>query len=183
MKILSIVGSMRKGSFSKKLATAAAKHAPEDFAFDQTDTRDVPLYDQELDVETKPAGVARLIEQIENSDALLFVLPEYNHGIPGPLKNAIDWASRPAFRSPLPDKPSLVIACSMSPAGGALAHDHLLTVLHGTLTPVFLMPSFLVPSVHEEFDDEGMLKDELTTMRLVRTLADFGDWAKSLDPA
>lgn len=177
MKMLSIIGSLRKDSFSKKLAAAAEALAPEGFRFDQTDTRDVPLYNQDFDGESKPAGVTQLLAQIDASDGLLFVLPEYNYGIPGTLKNAIDWASRPAFRSPLKGKPSLIVACSMAPTGGARVYNQLATVLGGTLTPVYLMPSFLVPAVHEKFDASGALIDETTEARLKRTLQDFGTWA------
>lgn len=177
MKILSMIGSLRKDSFSKKLALAAESHAPEDTEFDRTDAGAVPLYNQDLDTDEKPPGVVELFEKIEVADGLLFVLPEYNYGIPGTLKNAVDWASRPAFRSPIKDKPSLIIACSMAPTGGARAYNQLSVVLGGTLTPVYLMPSFLVPAVHEKFDASGILTDETTKKRLTRTLSDFCGWA------
>ena len=105
--------------------------------------------------------------------------PEYNYGIPGQLKNWIDWASRPAFRSPLKDKPALVIAASMAPTGGARAHQHLTQVLGGTLTPCYLAPSFLVPSVHQVFDDDGSIADEVVRGRLEKNLGAFAEWARS----
>ncbi len=177
MKVLALIGSLRKDSFCRKLGLAARSAAPAGHAFELTDARELPLYDQDLDGEEKPAAVQRLLEAVEAADALLVISPEYNYGIPGPLKNAIDWASRPAFRSPLKDKPTLVIACSLAPTGGARAHTQLCTVLSGTLTPVFPMPAFLVPAVHEKFDDSGALVDELTAGRLTRTLEQFGEWA------
>ena len=91
----------------------------------------------------------------------------------------IDWASRPAYNSPLKGKPSLVIALSVAPSGGARAHSQLGTVLAGTLTPVFVGPGFLVPAVHEKFDEHGALSDELTGLRLSRTLEEFVAWARS----
>jgi chromate reductase len=108
------------------------------------------------------------------------VTPEYNYGIPGALKNLIDWASRPAFRSPLKGKPALIVAFSLAPAGGARAYAQLSAVLGGTLTPVFLAPSFLVPSVHEKIDESGALTDEQTRTRLARTLEEFGAWVVRL---
>jgi chromate reductase len=177
LKILSIIGSLRKESFSRKIALAAESHAPDGILFERTNASQVALYDEDLDTEDKPAGVRDFLEAIESADALLFVLPEYNYGIPGPLKNAIDWASRPAFRSPLRGKPSLIIACSMAPTGGARAYAQLSTVLGGTLTPVYLMPSFLIPTVHEKFDASGALIDETTRSRLTRTLDDFCTFA------
>lgn len=179
MKILAFIGSLRGESFSRKLARAAEAAAPQGMTFEFTDGRDLPLYDQDLDSEDKPAAVRSLIEQVEGADALLFVTPEFNYGIPGPLKNAIDWASRPAYRSPLKDKPSLVIAHSIAPSGGVRAELQLGSVLKGTLTPVFGAPSFAIAAIHEKFDASGALSDERTRMRLAKTLEDFGSWAQS----
>ena len=107
------------------------------------------------------------------------VTPEFNYGIPGPLKNAIDWASRPAYRSPIKDKPSLIIALSIAPTGGARAELQLATVLKGTATPTFVGPSFAIPAVHEKFDASGALVDDMTKLRLSKTLEDFCAWAET----
>ena len=177
VKILVLLGSLRKASFSRKVVLAVEALAPEGMHFEVTDGRDLPLYDQDLDTEDKPAGVDALVAQINAADALLFVTPEFNYSIPGPLKNAIDWASRPAFRSPLKDKPSLVIAHSPAPSGGSCCYKELLAVLKGTLTPTYLGPSFTISAVHEKFDGDGALIDEITQARLTRTLQGFGTWA------
>ncbi len=126
---------------------------------------------------TSPPACRVLVDQINTADALLFVTPEFNYSIPGPLKNAIDWASRPAFRSPLKDKPSLVFAHSPAPSGGSCVYKELLAVLKGTLTPTYLGPSFTISAVHEKFDGDGALIDEVTKVRLTRTLQDFETWA------
>ena len=181
MKILIAIGSLRAASFTKKLAQATAAAGPDGTEFEIIDGRDLPLYDQDLDGDEKPAAVEQLADQINGADALIFVTPEFNYGIPGTLKNLIDWASRPAFKSPLKDKPSLLIALSLAPTGGARAHGQLSAVLSGTLTPVFLGPSFLVPAVHEKFDETGALTDDLTKGRLVKTLEGFVAWASSLN--
>ena len=89
-------------------------------------------------------------------------------------------ASRPPFESLLRGKPTLVAAISPASTGGVRAHGQLSAVLAGTLTPVFVAPSFLVPAVHEKFDESGALVDERTRSRLVRTLAEFTDWARRL---
>ena len=180
MKILVLVGSLRAAAFSRKLAIAVAGLAPDGIECELVDGRDLPLYDQDLDGEEKPAAVRRLLDQVSGADGLLFVTPEFNYGIPGPLKNAIDWASRPAYQSPLKGKPSLVIGLSLSPLGGVRAYDQLGTVLSGTLTPTFLGPSFLVPAIHEKFDDAGHLTDEVTRARLERTWPAYVEWARSL---
>lgn len=179
MKVLCWVGSLRSGSFGGRLAGAVAQ-AADGMTFETVDGRDLPHYDQDLDGDDKPAPVVRLLEQVTACDAMVFVTPEFNYGIPGPLKNAIDWASRPAYRSPLKGKPSLVIAYSIAPTGGLRAHQHLCDVLAGTLTPVHLGPTFIVPAVHEKLDDDGTLTDELTKVRLERTLGEFGAWARTL---
>jgi len=176
LKVLIVIGSLREGSFSRKLARAAGELGPDGMEFEIIDGRDLPLYDQDLDTDEKPPAVQILVEQIAGADALFFVTPEFNYGIPGSLKNLIDWASRPAFRSPLKDKPALLAALSPAPAGGARVYAQLATVLSGTLTPTFLAPSFLVPAVHEKFDEAGVLIDEQTKRRLVRTLEEFGTW-------
>jgi chromate reductase len=178
VKILVVVGSLRRAAFSRKLAQAAVSLAPEGAELELIDGRDLPHYDQDLDGEEKPEPVRKLVEQLNASDALLFVCPEFNYGIPGSLKNLIDWASRPAFRSPLKGKPSLIVGISIAPSGGARAHVQLSSVLAGTLTPVFVGPSFLVPAAHEKFGADGALSDEAIARRLSSTLQAFVAWAK-----
>ena len=180
MKTLILLGSLRAASFSRKLALAAQAAAPDSMTFEIIDGRDVPLYNQDLDGEEKPAAVQVLLDQVTAADGLLFVTPEFNYGIPASLKNMIDWASRPAFKSPLKGKPALVMSQSVAPAGGARVWAQLTSVLGGTLTPTYLAPSFAVGASHEKFDESGVLTDDLTRMRLERTLADFERWAQSL---
>ncbi|MDC1295499.1 NAD(P)H-dependent oxidoreductase [Myxococcota bacterium] len=180
MKVLVLLGSLRAASFTRKLGLAAESVAPDGMTFDYTDGGDVPLYNQDLDGDEKPAAVTVLLNQVSNADGLLFVTPEFNYGIPASLKNMIDWASRPAFKSPLKGKPSLVMAQSVAPSGGARVWAQLTSVLGGTLTPTHLAPSFTVGAAHEKFDESGALTDELTRVRLERTLAAFELWAKSL---
>lgn len=179
MKVLIWVGSLRRDSFSLKLAQAAAELAPDNMSCEFTDCGEVPLYNQDLDGEEKPRAVQTLLDQVNGADALIFVTPEFNYGIPGPLKNAIDWASRPAFRSPLLGKPSLVIAHSISPSGGARVHVQLSSVLNGTSTPLFLSPSITVSAVHKKFDESGALSDDLIKLQFTQNLADFGAWVGS----
>ena len=177
MKILVVVGSLRAAALSRKLAKAAVELAPEGAQLELVDGRDLPHYDQDLDGDDKPAPVKELFAQLEASDGVVFVCPEFNYGIPGSLKNLVDWASRPAFRSPLKGKPALIVALSIAPTGGARAHLQLSSVLAGTLTPVFVGPSFLVPAAHEKFDESGTLTDEVTKQRLAKTLQGFAAWA------
>jgi len=180
VKLLIVVGSLRAGSRSRRLAEAAVTLAPAGASCEVTDGRALPHYDEDLDGEEKPAAVREAMEGLAAADGVVFVTPEYNYGIPGSLKNWIDWTSRPAFRSPLKDKPALVLAHSIAPTGGARAHSQLSSVLAGTLTPVFVGPSFLVPAAHEKFDAAGALVDEVTRKRLERTLVQFTEWVRGL---
>jgi len=180
MKIVIVVGSLRAASFSRKLALAAASMAPQGVETELIDGRDLPLYDQDLDGEEKPAPVRMLLDCVSEADGLLFISPEFNYGIPGTLKNLIDWASRPAYNSPLKDTPALIVAHSVAPAGGARAHSQLGTVLAGTLSPVFVGPGFLIPGVHEKFDGDGVLTDEAIRQRLAVTVQQFVEWVGRL---
>jgi arylsulfatase A-like enzyme/NAD(P)H-dependent FMN reductase len=180
VKILALVGSLRGASFSRRLALAAAQLAPPDVAIALEDGRDLPLFDQDLEVDPRPEPVQRLVESVSDADALLFVTPEYNCGVPGSLKNLIDWASRPPLQSPLKGRPAMIMALSPAQTGGARVHAQLTAVLGGTLTPLHVAPGFLVPAVHEKFDAEGRLVDERTRQRLEKTLGAFVHWARPL---
>jgi len=179
VKLLVVLGSLRADSFCKKLAKAVAGQLPSDVAVTQIDGGDLPLYNQDLDGEDKPAPVQNLINHVTSADALLFITAEFNYGIPGPLKNLIDWASRPAYASPLKGKPALIMAHSIAPTGGARAHVQLSSVLSGTLTHLFVAPSFLVPSVHEKFNDKCVLTDEFMNVVLGKSMEDFVQWAQT----
>ena len=112
VRILALIGSLRAASFSKKIAEAAAELAPEGTTVEIVDGRDLPLYDQDLDGDEKPESVVRLHEQVNGADALLFISPEFNYGIPGTLKNVtvlvsvatIDSSSAPHGRSRPPSR-------------------------------------------------------------------------------
>lgn len=177
MKLLIVLGSLRANSFSRKLADATSAHLHGDVIPTIIDGADLPLYNQDLDGDDKPPSVENLLAQVKASDALLFITPEYNYGIPGPLKNLIDWASRPAYASPLKDKPVLIMAQSLAMAGGARAQLQLSTVLGGTLARIFNCPSFLVSAVHEKFNEEGEMTDEFLTVLLGKVMEDFVRWA------
>ncbi len=178
MNLLGISGSLRAESFNTKLLAAAAQSAEAAGATVSTfDIGTLPLYNQDLDGDDKPDSVVAWKSAIEKTDALVFVSPEYNYGIPGVLKNAIDWASRPGYKSVLRGKPSLILSASMSAIGGARMQAHLKNILAATLTPFYLAPEFVLAAAHKAFDDEGHLADEDTIKRLDRLVRDFMTWA------
>jgi chromate reductase len=123
-----IVGSLRQDSFNRKLALAMARLAPADFAFEQLQIGDLPLYNQDDDAR-QADSVVRLKAQIGAAQGLLFVTPEYNRSIPGVLKNAIDHASRPYGQSAWAGKAAGVLGVSVGAIGTALAQQHLRNVL------------------------------------------------------
>jgi chromate reductase len=180
MQLIGISGSIRKGSYNTKLLHAAAECLPEGVTMSFIGCGDLPLYNNDLDTEVKPELVAQLIRTIKECDGLLFATPEYNYSIPGVLKNAIDWASRPGYKSVLAGKPAAIVSAAKSVVGGARVQLHLRDVFSSTLTPVVPSPPFLVPVAQEKFNQEGRLVDEDTIRRLDRYMKDFVDWVERL---
>ena len=151
-KIAVIVGSLRKDSFNRKLATALAALAPADFTFEQVRIDDLPLYNQDDDDNPAPQ-VTRLREEIKAADAVLFATAEYNRSIPGVLKNAIDHASRPWGKSVWGGKPVGVVGVSVGAAGTCMAQQHLRNVISYLNMPQFGQPEMFIQW------KEGLVKD------------------------
>ena len=153
-QIAVIVGSLRKDSFNRKLASAIVKLAPSDFSFRQIQIGDLPLYNQDDDA--NPAEpVKRLKAELLASQGFLFVTPEYNRSMPGVLKNAIDHASRPYGQSAWAGKPAGVIGASVGAIGTALAQQHLRNVLAYLDVPTLGQPEAFIHAKDGLFDDEG----------------------------
>jgi len=153
-RIAVIVGSLRKDSFNKKLATALSRLGPADFGFETSRIDDLPLYNQDDDA--NPAdSVKRLKNEITAAHGLLFVTPEYNRSIPGVLKNALDHGSRPYGKSVWNNKPAGVIGASIGAMGTALAQQHLRNVLAYLNTPVLGQPEAFVHAKEGLFDTDG----------------------------
>ena len=133
MRVLGIAGSLRSGSHNRKLLLAAAELFPQHVEFGVfEELKAVPPYDEEDDVEPAPAAVARLRAAIARADAVLFATPEYNSSIPGQLKNAVDWASRPLATNVLRNKPVAVVGASSGVFGAVWAQAELRKVLGAT---------------------------------------------------
>ncbi|MDT8992620.1 NADPH-dependent FMN reductase [Curvibacter sp. APW13] len=152
MKTLNIsvfVGSLRRDSLNRKLATAVAHLAPPDFSFSQVGMDDLPLYNQDDDGH-QAASVLRLRKQVKSSDGLLFVTPEYNRSIPGVLKNAIDHGSRPYGQSVWRGKPAGLLGISVGVVGTAVAQQHLRNILAYLDIPTLGQPEAFLHA-HEAF--------------------------------
>ena len=153
-KIAVLVGSLRKDSFNRKLATAVARLAPEGFVFEQLEIGDLPLYNQDDDSQPD-ATVTRLKTAIAEARGLLFVTPEYNRSIPGVLKNAIDHASRPYGKNAWAGKPAGVLGASVGAIGTAMAQQHLRNVLAYLDVPTLGQPEAFIHAKEGLFDDAG----------------------------
>jgi len=160
MVILAISGSLRADSHNGRLLDAAGREAPEGVRFEVWDgMRDVPHYDEDLDTPEPPAGVARLRDAIARADALLIATPEYNSSIPGSLKNAIDWASRPRAESPLRFKPVAVMGATTGSFGAVWAQAELRKVL-GSAGARVVEGEVALAHAHDAFAEDGSLRDE-----------------------
>lgn len=160
MKVLGISGSLRSDSHNTKLLRAAAGELPPGVTFEILDgLRDVPAYDEDIDGDPKPAAVERLREAIVSADAVLFATPEYNSSVPGALKNALDWLSRPLVTNPLRFLPVAVVGASTGAFGAVWAQAELRKVLAAMGARVVEGDVALGYS-HQKFDDDGNLADD-----------------------
>jgi len=181
MRVCGIAGSLRKASYNRALLRAAIELAPpgmEIVPFDRL--RDVPLYDGDVEAAGDPEPVAALKDAIRSADALLVVTPEYNYGVPGVLKNAIDWASRPSTGSVLNGKPAAILGATPGRAGTARAQLALRHSFIFTQTPVMPGPEVLVAEAGKLFSEEGRLTDEATRRHVRQLLERFAAWTTRL---
>lgn len=176
-RIAVVVGSLRKDSFNRQLAQAVASLAPADFSFEFVDIGALPLYCQDYDADF-PDVARRLKQQIEAADALLFVTPEYNRSMPGVLKNAIDWASRPWGTNSWRGKPGAVLGTSPGAIGTALAQQHLRNVLAYLDVGLLGQPEMFIRHDPARINANGeIVNDE--TREFLQTFVDrYVDWVK-----
>lgn len=181
LRVLGIAGSLRRGSLNRGLLRAAIELAPDDMVITPYEgLRAIPPYDGDVEAEGDPDPVADLKARIRGADALLIVSPEYNYGIPGVLKNAIDWVSRPPRTSPLSHKPIAIMGASTGNFGTARCQLALRQTFHFTKSYVLIEPDVLVVRAAERFDDEGNLRDEATREHVARLVESLERWVRGL---
>jgi chromate reductase len=183
LTILGVAGSLRRGSYNRGLIRAAVALAPAHLTVVPYDLDEIPLYNGDVEALGDPEPVSRFKAAIAAADGLLIASPEYNHCVPGVLKNAIDWASRPARASVLTGKPVAIMGASTGQGGTARAQAHLrdgLTYTNGYVLP---LPEVLVPLAGEKFDSEGNLTDLETADEVVDLLKALGAWTRRLRAA
>jgi len=167
-----IIGSLSTESINRTLAEALVRLAPKHLKFVEIPIRDLPLYNRDFDTDYPPAGRA-LKDAIAAVDAVLFVTPEYNRGIPGCLKNAIDWASRPHGTNSFAHKPSAVIGASPGKIGTAVAQQSLRSVLSSCNSPLMEAPEAYIQFRPGLITEVGAVTDKSTERFLGGFMAAF----------
>src|SRR5213082_1068799 len=157
--IVTIVGSLRKESFTLKIAHALAKLAPASLKLDVTTLHGISFFNQDLEA-NPPADWLAFREKLQKSNGVLFVTPEYNRSIPGVLKNAIDVGSRPYGKSSFLGKPVGIVSNSPGPLGGVSAPKHLQNIMPGFAGPNLGQPEIYQNGIGDAFDDNGQLTKE-----------------------
>jgi chromate reductase len=179
IKILGFAGSLRKNSYNKALLRAALELLPGDAALEIFDLEGIPPYNQDLD-DNMPGKVKEFKQKILAADAVLIASPEYNYSIPGVLKNAIDWASRPPGDNSWDSKPVAVMSASIAMLGGSRAQYHLRQVLvYINMFPIN-RPEVMVPFVQDKVDQNGRVTDEKTRRKVRELLESLVVWTRRL---
>jgi chromate reductase len=179
LTILGIAGSLRRQSYNRAALRAAGQLLPDGVRLDVFELEGIPAYSQDQEA-SPPAIVADFKKRILAADAVLFVTPEYNYSIPGVLKNAIDWASRPYGQSAWNGKPAAIMGASVGQIGTARAQYHLRQVM------VFLnmfpinQPEVMIGNCAQRFDESGRLTDEKSRELIGKLLANLVEWTRRI---
>jgi chromate reductase len=181
MRILGFAGSLRRASYNRGLIRAATELAPAGIVVDVFDLDGIPLYNQDVEDVGEPSSVVTFKRAIARADALLVATPEYNHGVPGVLKNAIDWASRPRVTSPLRDKSVAVVGASPGHGSTARAQAQLRDAFVFTGACVMPQPELLIAAAGSHFDDDGNLTDPALRASLLELVGALRAWTLRID--
>lgn len=176
LRVIGIAGSLRRASYNRALLCAAQQLAPRSLRIDIEELNDVPMFNADLDGASPPEAVARLRRAVQAADGLLLVTPEYNHGVPGVMKNVVDWLSQPLRESVLDGKPTALMGASTGLAGTARGQAQLRQAFVLTNTPAMLRPEVLVGRAQDKFDPTGRLMDEGTRIFVAGFLEQFAGW-------
>jgi chromate reductase len=181
MRILGFAGSLRRASYNRGLIRAATELAPAGIVVEVFDLDGIPLYNQDVEDVGEPSSVVSFKRAITRADALLVATPEYNHGVPGVLKNAIDWASRPRVTSPLRDKSVAVVGASPGNGSTARAQAQLRDAFVFTGACVMPQPELLIAAAGSHFDDDGNLTDPALRASLLELVGALQAWTLRID--
>lgn len=182
LNVLCLCGSLRAGSYNRMALAAAHELAPPGMNLQDAEIGDIPPYNDDVRARGYPAPTQRLRAEIAAADALLFVTPEYNYSVPGVLKNAIDWASRPPDQ-PFNRKPAAIMGASTGGFGTARGQHHLRQICVFLNVLVLAQPEVMIPQTHTKFDDQGRLADEATRRFIGDLLHALAAWTLRLRTA
>jgi len=171
-RLLGISGSLRSQSANTAVLNALSNRLGHQAEMSLFALNEIPLYNADLEAQMLPASVAALKEAIAQADGLIICSPEYNYGTSGVLKNALDWASRPGFKSPLKNKPVLIMTSSPGVLGGVRAQAQLRETLSATLSRVIRGPQIVIPGVIEKIQN-GSFIDEKTIEFMLAAVDDL----------
>jgi chromate reductase, NAD(P)H dehydrogenase (quinone) len=171
MNVLAMCASLRKASWNRMLLNNTVRLAPDDISFDVYEgLRDLPHYDQDFE-QNLPGNVRDLKRRVAAADAVLFVTPEFNHSVPGVLKNAIDWLSRPQSENNLDGKPVAVFGCGGSTFGAVRMHIAFREILWSVGAETLPKFELILFKASERFDADGVLTDLVTMDGIARTMS------------
>jgi len=179
LQILGLSGSLRKKSYNTAALRAARQFLPDGMAMEIFDLAPIPIYNEDVREQGFPEPVQALRNRIAAADAMLIVSPEYNYSIPGPLKNAIDWVSRPP-NQPFDGKPIAIMGATPGGIGTARAQYHLRQVFVYLNGMVLNRPEVMIASAHAKFDEQGNLTDGATGEHIQKMLIALADWTHRL---
>jgi chromate reductase len=179
IRVLGFVGSLRKESFNKALMRAAVEVVPPDVEIEVFDLEGIPPFNQDQD-QDPPARVRLFKERIRAADAVLIATPEYNYSMPGVLKNAIDWASRPYGDNAFDGKPVAILGASVGMLGTARAQYHLRQCCVFLNMYPLNQPEVMVPTAQDKVDSEGNLTDAKSRQKIGDLLAGLAGWTRRL---
>ena len=182
VRILGIAGSLRRKSYNRAALRAAQQLAPEDAVIDIFELDGIPVFSED-DERQPPVKIVELKKRIREADAILFVTPEYNYSIPGGLKNAIDWASRPYGDNAWNGKPVAVMGASLGMLGTARAQYHPRQVFVFLNMLAINQPEVMIANAGQNFDAEGNLTNETTKNSIRQLLANLVGWTRGLQKA
>lgn len=181
VNILGFAGSLRKDSYNRALLRAALELIPEDARLGVIDLEGIPPFNQDLE-QLPPDKVKEFKAKIKSADAILIATPEYNYSIPGVLKNAIDWASRPYGDNAWEGKPVAVMSASIGMLGGARAQYHLRQCFVFLDMHPINRPEVMVTFAPQKFDDKGRLVDEKAKELVSELIVNLVAWTRRLKP-
>jgi chromate reductase len=182
VRILGIAGSLRRGSYNHAALRAAKLLVPENSEIDIFQLDEIPLFNED-DEKRPPSSVLELRKRIRRANSVLIVTPEYNYSIPGVLKNAIDWASRPHGDSAWPGKSAAIMGASLGAIGTARAQYHLRQILVALNLFTLNQPEVVIADAARRFDENGNLIHEPTKQLIQELLRNLVDWTRRISPA